>query len=83
MADDNGVITIMQALEKMATKERLPQDITDREIYEFLEGAIPQKDIFAAIHLKIVFCADCGHVTGGNAEECESCHDWRHAFPHP
>jgi hypothetical protein len=76
---ENNIFKIVHALEEMATPDHLPVNITDREIYEHLGGQVPQKEIFEAIHLRIVFCADCNHVSGGNPKECDSCYDHRFA----
>lgn len=77
--EENQVIKIVYALEAMhKAGGKLPMEEQDtHRIYEYMEGKVPERVIHLSIHHRIVFCADCGHVTGGNPEECSSCYDHR------
>lgn len=79
--EENQIIQVMKALEEMAKAPdaTLPMEEQDtHKIYEFMEGKVPERLIHLAIHHRIVFCADCGHVVGANPEECEMCRDNRY-----
>lgn len=77
--EEDQIAKIMIALEAMYKSTGvLPVENNDtHKIYEFMEGKVPERVIHLAIHHRIVFCADCDHVSGGNPEDCESCYDNR------
>lgn len=79
--EEDQVIKIVHALEAMHKASGiLPNDQQDtHKIYEYLEGKVPERVIHLALHHRIIFCADCLHVSGGNPEECSSCYDHRYA----
>ena len=58
--------TLQKIIEGMESywqeSEILPEDQTASQLYDYLGGEIPQKDLDLALHHQIVFCGDCGHV---------------------
>lgn len=52
---------------------------SSQEVFEELQGSVPLAAIEEARSQQLIFCADCGHVSGFNADACENCFDHKYA----
>jgi len=78
---EEQIKTIIRALNEMGTDAYPPANITDRQVFDHLQGKMQYEVVGQIVHHHVIFCGDCDWVQGSGPKWCESCNDNRnHKF---